>query len=92
MRVAHVLGLAVILALGAAATAQARTGSSGWAPIQSPSAPKPPKAPGAPASPQFKPYKGSSTYEHRAGQQPYQHGPQPKPYGTSVFGPDKKKR
>lgn len=90
--------MALAFGLGGAAAAQTYGAGSpaakSWARAYgsaTPSSPKPPSGPSAPSSPAFKPYKGSSTYEHKAGQAPYQAGPKPKPYGTSVFGPEKKR-
>jgi hypothetical protein len=82
--------VAMAAALAVAAPAAASGTHKGWAPIATPSSPKSPSSPSSPASPAFKPFKGSSTYEHRTGQQPYQYGARPKPYGSSVFGPDSK--
>jgi hypothetical protein len=83
-----VIGLAAATLAAGSAAAQAQQPWSRTAPVQTPSSPKPPASP--PPAATFKPYHGSSTYEHPAGQQPYQYGPQPKPYGSHPFGPDGK--
>ncbi|WP_293455997.1 hypothetical protein [Phenylobacterium sp.] len=92
------------VALGGGAAAQTYGAGSptakSWAraygtPAPAGATPARPPSPSQPAgTPAFKPYQGPSTYEHKAGQAPYQAGPKLKPYGTSVFGPEgeKKKR